>query len=96
MEAVQRAGTVVCEPMARVRLEVPGSRLGAVLAVLARLGAAVEAPAARGDLALVDSMLRAADVHGLQQQLPGLTGGEGVLESSFGGYRPVRGHPPRR
>ena len=32
----------------------------------------------------------------LQRQLPGLTGGEGVLESSFAGYQPVSGDPPTR
>jgi ribosomal protection tetracycline resistance protein len=28
--------------------------------------------------------------------LPGLTGGEGVLESSFAGYQPVSGDQPTR
>ena len=58
---------------------------------LARLGAAVEAPIARGELAVVETALAAARVQGLRRQLPGLTGGEGVLESDFGGYRPVGG-----
>jgi ribosomal protection tetracycline resistance protein len=35
-------------------------------------------------------------VHELQQQLPGLTRGEGVLESAFDRYRPVRGQVPDR
>ncbi len=34
--------------------------------------------------------------HELQRQLPGLTGGEGVLESSFAGYQPVSSNPPTR
>ena len=37
-----------------------------------------------------------AEVHQLQQQLPGLTGGEGVLESAFDHYEPVRGTAPSR
>jgi ribosomal protection tetracycline resistance protein len=41
-------------------------------------------------------VLPAAQVHGLQQRLPWLTSGEGVLESSFGGYQPVRGASPSR
>jgi ribosomal protection tetracycline resistance protein len=93
-QALARAGTVVCEPMASARLEVPAARLGAVLAALARLGAAVDAPQPRGDLSLLEAVLPAASVHLIQQQLPGLTGGEGVLESSFAGYQPVRGAPP--
>jgi len=94
--ALDRAGTVVCEPMASTRLEVPAARLGAVLAALARLGAAVNAPQPRGELSVLEAVLPAASVHQIQQQLPGLTGGEGFLESSFAGYQPVRAGPPLR
>ena len=38
----------------------------------------------------------AARAHDLQRQLPGLTGGEGVLESVFAGYQPVSGDQPTR
>jgi hypothetical protein len=38
----------------------------------------------------------AARAHELRRDLPGLTGGEGVLESEFAGYLPVTGEPPRR
>jgi len=95
-QALARAGTVVCEPMASARLEVPAARLGAVLAALARLGATVDTPRPQGDLSLLEAALPAASVHLIQQQLPGLTGGEGVLESSFAGYQPVRGVLPVR
>jgi ribosomal protection tetracycline resistance protein len=95
-QALARAGTVVCEPMTGARLEVPAGRIGAVLAAAARIGAAVDAPQPHGDLSVLDVVLPAAAVHLLQQQLPGLTGGEGVLESSFAGYQPVRGAPSVR
>ncbi len=95
-QALASAGTVVCEPLASVRLEVPVTRLGPVLSALARLRAAVDAPHLRGDLAELDASLAAASVHSLQQLLPGLTGGEGVLETSPGGYQPVRGEVPVR
>ena len=36
----------------------------------------------------------AAKVHGADHRLPGLTRGEGVLESSFDHYELVRGEPP--
>ena len=93
-QALALAGTVVCEPMASARLEVPAGRIGPVLAAAARLGAAVDAPQSRGELSVLETVLPAASVHQLQQQLPGLTGGEGVLESSFAGYQPVHGAPP--
>ncbi len=95
-QALERAGTVVCEPMAQVRVEIPANRLGSVLSALARLGAAVRAGAPVRDLAVVEAVLPSAAVHALHRQLPGLTGGEGVLESSFGGYQPVRGTSPAR
>jgi ribosomal protection tetracycline resistance protein len=93
-QALANAGTVVCEPMASARLEVPAGRIGPVLAAAARLRAAVDAPQSRGELSVLETVLPAASVHLLQQQLPGLTGGEGVLESSFAGYQPVHGAPP--
>lgn len=96
MQALERAGTVVCEPIVRVGLEVPAGAVGAVLTALARLGAAVEAPSPHGDLFTLDAVMPAARVPELQRQLPGLTGGEGVLESSFSGYRPVKSDPPTR
>jgi ribosomal protection tetracycline resistance protein len=95
-QALERAGTVVCEPMARTRLDIPAASLGPVLSSLARLGAEVGAPISDEDQAAVEAVLPSALVHALQRQLPGLTGGEGVAESSFFGYRPVRGSAPAR
>jgi ribosomal protection tetracycline resistance protein len=96
MRALAAGGTDVCEPILRVRLEVPASVVGAVLPVLIRLRAATQPPSARGDLATIEAELPAAAVQDLQRQLPGLTVGEGVLESEFVGYRPVSGPPPER
>ena len=45
---------------------------------------------------MVDAALTAADAQILHRRLPGVTGGEGVLESTLGGYQAVRGAPPRR
>ena len=66
------------------------------MAALARLGAAVGTPAPAGALATLEAVLPAARADDLQRQLPGLTGGEGVLESSFAGYEPVTGEQPTR
>ncbi len=96
MRALKRAGTVVCEPVARVTLEIPTATMGAVLSILVQLGAAVDTPLVRGELSVLETRLPSAQVHSLQQQLPGLTSGEGVLESGFGGYQPVRGDIPFR
>jgi ribosomal protection tetracycline resistance protein len=96
MRALAQAGTLVCEPIARVTLEIPTETMGAVLPLLAQLGAAVETPSLNGELAFIETVLPAARLHGLQRQLPRLTGGEGVLESSFRGYQPVNGEQPAR
>jgi len=96
MEALHQAGTVVCQPMARVRLELPAPRIGDVLSALARLGAATEAPLLDAELSVVTATLPSAQVRSLQEQLPGLTGGEGMLDASFGGYEPVHGSFPTR
>ena len=96
MRALERAGTVVCEPMIRVSMEIPTDAVGAVLAAVARLGGAVETPSLRGDLATIETVLPAARAQDLQRQLPGLSGGEGVVETNFSGYQPVSGAPPAR
>ncbi len=94
--ALARAGTAVCEPVLRIRLELPTETLGAVLAVLARLGAVAQAPLVRGELTTVETALPVSGARHLRGQLPALTGGEGVLETELGGYRPVTGPAPTR
>ena len=95
-QALELAGTVVCEPKLRVVLEIPTDTIGSVMAALARLGADVETPSLTGELALVQTVLSAARTREVQRQLSGLTRGEGVLASSFEGYEPVIGEPPTR
>ncbi|SEU14418.1 elongation factor G [Nonomuraea wenchangensis] len=92
MDALRRAGTVVCEPVHRFTLELPADTTGEVLPVLARLGAV---PRAQGP-GLIEGEIPAARVHELGQRLPGLTRGEGVLDSAFERYHPVRGPAPAR
>jgi ribosomal protection tetracycline resistance protein len=95
-QALKRAGTVVCEPTVRARIEAPADSIGTVLPMLARLGTIVETPSVQGRLATVETILPAARAHDLQQQLPSLTGGGGVFESRFAGYEPVSGVQPMR
>jgi ribosomal protection tetracycline resistance protein len=85
-QALRRAGTTTYEPLHRFALEFPADALAAVLPVLGRLGAAPETPQLRDDVWLLEGTLPAANVYALQQQLPGLTRGEGVMESSFERY----------
>jgi ribosomal protection tetracycline resistance protein len=98
MDALKRAGTVVCEPVLRFHLEAPADTLGTVLTALARLGAAPRTQETRGASQVLEGEIPAARVRDLQGRLAGLTRGEGVLECDFdvARYRPVEGRPPTR
>jgi ribosomal protection tetracycline resistance protein len=96
MSALEQAGTMVCEPVHRFELEIPPDTLGATAAALAALRGVPLLTDRRGASYVVEGEIPAARVHELTQQLPSLTRGEGVLESAFERYEPVRGAPPTR
>jgi ribosomal protection tetracycline resistance protein len=96
MQALAEAGTAVCEPVFEIAAEVPTEAIGAMLAVLGRLGAGATTPSTRRELSVLEATLPASGVQELRRQLPGLTGGEGVIDSEFAGYKPVTGEPPAR
>ncbi|MCL2551881.1 MAG: TetM/TetW/TetO/TetS family tetracycline resistance ribosomal protection protein [Actinomycetia bacterium] len=96
MTALRRAGTRVHEPMHRFRLDIPAAQLGTVLPVLTRLRAVPRGPVLQGDGYVIEGAVPAARVHDLEQQLPTLTSGEGVLETAFDHYQEVRGPVPQR
>lgn len=96
MDALRGAGVVVCEPIHRFRLEVPNQALDTVIRVLSKINASPMLTEKVGDSYVIKGEIPIESVHALQQKLPSLTSGEGVLESSFEGYQPVSGGPPRR
>jgi ribosomal protection tetracycline resistance protein len=96
MDALKQAGTTVCEPVLDVHLEFPADVLGDILATLVHVEGVPGSPEISGRVCTLDAEVRAARLHDLQSRLPDLTRGEGVLESAFGGYRPVAGDPPSR
>ncbi len=96
MSALKQARTRVYEPILRFVLEVPADTLGPILPALARLQAVPQTPTMRGSSCTLEGEIPAARVHELQQQLPALTRGEGVLEFAFDSYQPVRGPIPAR
>ena len=93
MAALAQAGTRVHEPVHSFRLEVPADVCGPVLPVLGRLRAAWRPPVLKGPACLLEGEIPAGEVSGLERSLPGLTRGEGVLESEFSHYQPVSGGP---
>lgn len=96
MSALKQAGTVVCEPYHRFSLEVPAELLGSIMPVLAELQATPQETSTLGTSCIIHGILPAAHVHILQQKLPGITRGDGVLETAFERYEPVIGNPPMR
>ncbi len=96
MSALQQAGTVVCEPIHRFCLDAPADTIGSLLPALTRLQAVPQTQVTKDASATLQGDIPAARVHGLRQQLPALTRGEGVVECTFDRYEPVRGTIPTR
>ncbi|MBB5955407.1 ribosomal protection tetracycline resistance protein [Saccharothrix tamanrassetensis] len=91
MNALARAGVEVLEPVHSFRLEVPADVLGIVSPVLARLRAVPRTSVVREGVCVLEGDVPAAHVRELQVLLPGLTRGEGVLESVFSHHSPGYG-----
>ena len=96
MDALNQAGTRVYEPVQRFHLELPADTAAAVLTALARLRAVPQTTATNGPAGTIEGSIRAARVRELEQQLPGLTRGEGMLECVFGHYEPASHPVPSR
>jgi ribosomal protection tetracycline resistance protein len=94
--ALECAGTRVCAPMACVNIECPSTTISNLVQAITRHQGVVEEIEVRGDLSTIGAKMPVDRLHDLQRGLPGLTGGEGSLESQFVGYEPVRGRPPTR
>ncbi|HEY3503498.1 MAG TPA: translation factor GTPase family protein [Actinocatenispora sp.] len=96
MAALREAGTRVYEPALRFHLDVPADTYAAVSTLLAKLRAEIEVTVPRGDTYRLTGLVPAARVHELERRLPGLSRGEGALDTAFGRYQPVAGPPPER
>ena len=68
-----------------------------VLGALGKLGGRVTGQFSANGLSHAGAVLPIARLRSLQHQMPGLSMGEGILESRSDGYQPVGGdNPPRR
>ena len=94
MSALEEAGTVVCEPIHRFRLDVPADTLAVVFSTLGRLGALAQTPTVGDTWTTIEGEIRVARVQELQRSLASLTRGEGVAEFWFDHYEPVTADPP--
>ena len=89
MAALRQAGTRVCEPVHRFRLELPAETLAATLAMLAEVRAVPYETTPQGASFVLEGDVPAAQVYPLTRLLPGVTHGEGLVETSFHHYRPI-------
>ncbi|MDP9235210.1 MAG: TetM/TetW/TetO/TetS family tetracycline resistance ribosomal protection protein [Actinomycetota bacterium] len=96
MSALAESGTKVCEPIHHFHIEAPADALGRILGLLGRLHAIPETPVMTDASCTLEGAIPAVRVHELQQRLPGLTRGEGVVGCVFDSYRTVRGANPTR
>ncbi len=96
LQALVQAGTCVCEPVLRLSIESPSKSINGLLSAVAQFGAHVEQTRVQGRYSTVEATMPVDRSRELQRRLPGLTGGEGNLESLFVGYQPVGGEPPKR
>ncbi|NBE56512.1 GTP-binding protein [Streptomyces sp. YC537] len=94
MSALREAGTRVHEPMHHFRIDAPADTASALLSALARLDAVPRDQRQHAAEWSVEGDVPAARAHALEQRLPGLTRGEGALETAFSHYAPTRATPP--
>ena len=89
-EALRRAGTVVCEPVDRFRLEVPDETSSAVLNLIARHRGVPTAPATADGITVLTGSIPTVEVDSVRAGLPSVAHGEAVLETELENYRPIR------
>ena len=92
--AVEEAGVVVCEPMASIRVDAPVESGRGIAGVIVSSGGRILGQHSAETRTTIVALVQAGRVHEVQNRIPGLTGGEGVFESSFAGYHPVHADPP--
>jgi len=96
MQALQEAGTEVCEPVEAFTLEVPAETIGETLSTLVAVRAIAGDITRQGEMCQVSGTIPSAEVHHFEQRLPGISRGRGDWASAFKGYVPVSGAIPER
>ena len=87
-QGLMQAKSTLLEPWYRSELEVPQDRVGRALADLQRMGARFDAPAMRGELALIRGEAPVATMRDYALQVSAYTGGRGSMYLELAGYEP--------
>ncbi len=94
LDAVQKAGAAVLEPIVHVEINAPGTVMGDITADLATRRARIDGNEARArGRIVVSAYVPLAEVTDYQNRLKALTGGEGSFTLQLSHYDPV---PPRK
>lgn len=88
MQGLAQTGTALLEPMLQVRITVPEIYGGKVLSDLVQMRATFDPPQVSGDRFVVEGRLPVATSLDYPVKLSAMSGGRGVITSSFGGYQP--------
>ena len=96
MAALREAGSAVQQPVERFTLEVPTDVVGAALSLVNATGGLLEASDADAGRARIVGTIPTGYIADLERQIPGISRGEGVFASEFGGYTDVHGPAPTR
>lgn len=96
MDALQRAGTGVYEPMNQFELSIPPEALSKALFTLATAKAVFEEPALRNGTFLVTGSLPVATTEDFKRTLHSFTKGEGVFMAKPAGFSKMEGDIPTR
>jgi ribosomal protection tetracycline resistance protein len=92
--ALREAGVVVCEPLTSLRIEAPVDAGKGITGVILNVGGRILGQHSSGAKTTIVAFVQAGRVHEVQNRIPGLTGGEGIVESQFAGFHPVTVDPP--
>ncbi|CAH1228233.1 Tetracycline resistance protein TetO [Paenibacillus allorhizoplanae] len=88
MQGLAQTGTTLLEPMLQVRITVPEEFGGKVLSDLVQMRATFDAPSIAGGRFVLEGRLPVATSLEYPVKLSAMSGGRGVITSSFAGYQP--------
>lgn len=89
--ALSSAQTILCEPIEHFHVEIPATALAGVHSLLAKSGASMRKSLIDEGLARLEGTVASSMIQTIQRQLPGLSGGAGVLDHAFDHYAPLSG-----
>ena len=87
MDGLRRGGSVLLEPMMRLRITAPEGYLGRLVSETAAMGGEVEATEVRGGVLRMVSHAPLANCMNFSKRLAALTSGSGALSMELCGYR---------